>query len=152
MKIRILFVVLLSSLAFLRAELKDSTEHLDRGKKGRAEKLIISRDGATIYERFSQDRDLDGKFENYIETFTVGGKKVLQFTFVAGSRGTIFHEDAGAQVILSSEKDSWRPDGVFIELGDKQFEMFTLQPDGFFRPVDDDEKKRIMGIVKATDE
>jgi hypothetical protein len=143
---------LAACVAVARAELTEKSEHLDRGKQGVADKLIVFRDGEVIYERFVQDRDRDGTFENYIESFSVGGKKVFQFALVGGSRGTILRRDSAAQVIFSSERDSWRPDGVFIELENKRFEMFALRPNGFFYPVDDEEKERIGGVSRATDE
>ena len=104
------------------ASLTEKTEHLDRGKKGVAEKLVIFRDGAPIYERYRQDRNRDGIFEHYIESFIMDGQNVLQFTFIGGSRGTVVRGNTEAQVILSSEKDSWRPDGVLIDIKGKNEE------------------------------
>jgi hypothetical protein len=133
----------------LSAELTEKVEHLDRGKLGISDKFSISRDGTLVYVLYRQDKDRNCSYENYIESFYVGGKTALQFTFIGGSRGTIIPSDTRAQVILSSEHDSWKPQGIMLESEQKALEYFDLQPDGFYRPVSDAEKKRRDGISEA---
>lgn len=145
-------VALVVAASSAYAELTQKTEHVDRGKRGVAEKLSVSRDGALVYELYRLDRDRDGTYENYIEGFSVAGTLVFQFALAGTSRATVIRRESHGQVILSSDRDSWRPREIMIEMPDKTFEFFTLQRDGFYRPVDDTEKARIAGISKTGDD
>ena len=126
----------------LSAELTETVEHLDRGSRGISDEVTISRDGARIYVRSRRDLDRNGSYEHHLENFYIEGRLALQFTFVAGSRGTVVPAASRAQVIRSSGHDSWQPQGIMIESDNKASEYFDLQPDGFYRPVTDEEKRR----------
>jgi hypothetical protein len=82
------------------AQLNERVEKLDRGDRGIAEKLTITRAGSVVCERLQLDKDRDGKFESSVEKLSVSGQSVFTSPWYKGKLGTVVQNAENIQVNL----------------------------------------------------
>ena len=115
---------------------------VDKGSNGLLETTTVKRDGVVIYQLQRMDRGRVGKYESYAERFYKGSLAMIEFSLVDGTRNCLVQSVQGVEVNIFSKSDSWKPSLILIDVPNAGFEYFSLQSDGFYKPIDEPNRSR----------